>query len=265
MSVIVDNYLIEEMRILKSSIELKLKDDSSNEFIGLVKNNIDLFDKTYKVGDYISCKSRVQKRKDGEVLNIIQTKKVQIDNTIDRDMYVKRFEKLMFEIVDKDYKILLENVFNNDDIRDLFYTYPATISLNHNYGHGLLQHTVEVCETAILLGKYYKDIDLDLLATGCLLHDIGKIQSFDYNDSNNRIVENDWEMLLGHLPISSLYVSKAVPENIDSHKSMILYHLVLSYKGENSPVDYKMRESFLLNQANNISKELNFGEWYVER
>ena len=264
-NIIVDNYLIEEIKILKNSIELTLKDDSSNEFIGVIKNSLDLFEKTYKERDYVFCKSRIRKRRDKEVLDIIQIKKNSNESTVDRDFYIKKFEVLMSEIKDKDYKILLKNVFDNDEIREDFYTYPATIGLNHSYKYGLLQHTVEVTETSLLLGEYYKDIDLDLLSTGALLHDIGKLQSFDYDDSNSRVIETDWERLLGHLSISSLYISKAVPENIDSHKAMILYHLILSYREENSPIEVQMKESFLLNQANNISKELNLREWYVER
>ena len=47
--------------------------------------------------------------------------------------------------------------------------------MHHAYLGGLLEHTLAVSQLAVMLAGYYPTLNRDLLLTGALLHDIGKI------------------------------------------------------------------------------------------
>lgn len=253
---IVDNYVIKRIDKLEtpeSPLRLVLE-NKSGEYKSLMKDNKEEFLANFKCGDMIKCSSV----KENNILNIVYVKKLKQKKTIDADFYINKCEWLIDKVQDKDYKILLARIFNDKDIIDLFFNFPAAKSRHHAYTHGLIQHSVEVAEIALFIGKYYQ-ANLDLLITAALLHDIGKIRSYDFED--DKIQKTNWEHLLGHLPISALFVSKIIPEDFDLEKAMLLYHLILSHHGKltsGSPVECKTLESFILFQADDISAKCNY-------
>ena len=91
--------------------------------------------------------------------------KSKIDNIIDK------------YIVDNDYRKLLKRLLGQK-----FYKWPAATSVHHAFEGGLALHTYTVTYIALQLLKVYGDrvnIDKDLMLTGALLHDIGKLEEYD--------------------------------------------------------------------------------------
>ena len=106
---------------------------------------------------------------------------------------------------------------------------------------------------------FHKILDRDLLISGALLHDFGKIEelkddySFDYTDKGR---------LIGHIVIAASAVETAA-EKIENFPEMLknkLIHLVLSHQGKleyASPVIPKMIEAVVLYQADELSAKTN--------
>jgi 3'-5' exoribonuclease len=217
------------------------------------------------VGDKIFCKGKVRRRKKKNCLDLVYISKSSdnleeksTDKPFNVEPYIQRFEEIVESIVDPDYRQIIDNCFN-DDVKELFFSYPAARGNHHNYLHGLLQHTVEVVDISLFLADYFGNSNKDLLSCAGLLHDIGKLKSYDIDD-NLKVTKTDWEFLLGHLSISSLFVSKITPADIDPKKIMVLYHTILSHHRKlewGSPVVCKMKEAYILSMADELSSTLN--------
>lgn len=255
-------FTIEKITVNQHVVEIDLF-DGTTKIQGLLKDNIDLFSKTYSVGDKIICRGRVRKRRKNFCLDLIYISKniiepEVIEKKFSVENYITRFESIISNITDSDYRLILNNCFN-DDVKELYFTYPAARGNHHNYTHGLLEHSIEVVDISLLLADYFGNVNKDLLACAGLLHDIGKLKSYDTDEKTN-YVKTDWELLLGHLSISALFVSKITPPNIDQQKIMLLYHLILSHHGEldfGSPIVCKTKEAYILNKADLLSSEIN--------
>ncbi len=259
---VIGDYHIRSIEIKKNHLALKLENEY-DEWDAILKDNPDLFMHTYGISDKIKIQAVRKKRKDQpDYLDIIYIGKCDFnDESPQYEDYKNRFEKLCNEIKDKEYKSIVTSIFQ-DEILELFLLYPGAQHRHHNYPHGLLQHTVEVTEVAVYLSDYYNDVDKNLIIAGGLLHDIGKLKTYDIKGSGgqNVVLKTDWEHLLGHVSISSLFVSKMIPDDINSTKMMLLYHIILSQHGKlewGSPVECKTKESFILFQADYMSMVMN--------
>ncbi|AKI96932.1 3'-5' exoribonuclease YhaM family protein [Kosmotoga pacifica] len=174
------------------------------------------------------------------------------------------FDKLLMYISDlrNDYLKKLLKIFFEEEkgfIRT-FITAPAAVKVHHAYKGGLLEHTlsvVELCE--FLASKYPESIDRDLLISGAILHDIGKIK--EYGIGSSGIEKTDEGELVGHISIGLEMVSQRIekipdfPNNLKTE----LKHLVLSHHGEmdwGSPVVPKTTEAMVLHMADNLDSKI---------
>ncbi len=160
--------------------------------------------------------------------------------------------------------VLLDEIFAEDGRYEKFCQAPAAKGMHHNYVHGLLEHTVDVCRISEALADIYPEINRDLLVAGALLHDIGKTVEFDYSTA---IDYSDPGRLLGHIVLGERIIAKAI-NNINNRGGepfpreleLQLLHLVLAHHGEleyGSPQKPQTLEAFLLNHADDINAKVN--------
>lgn len=242
--------------VSKDTLEIEL-DNGTTQITGVLRNNIDTFLNVCSVGEKIVCKGKVVKR-EKFYLEIIYISRNNLNLNLEKKFnyndLVSRFEKLVNSVKNKVFKEILNECFN-DDVKELFFEYPASKENHHNYIHGLLEHSVEVAEISLSISSHFENIDNDLLICGSLLHDIGKLKSFDV-DENFKVSKTNWNELLGHLSISALFLSKITPVDADQEKIMLLYHVILSHHGDldrGSPVVCKTKEAYIVNKADLIS------------
>ena len=126
---------------------------------------------------------------------------------------------------------LLESFFGDPAVVDKFKRAPAAVEYHHAFLGGLLEHTLGVAEMAVRVIELYPDLDRDILITGVILHDIGKIEEFSYERGFRY---TDSGELLGHLYIGArmieergAQIKELSPKTIES-----LAHLILSHHGE---------------------------------
>ena len=163
----------------------------------------------------------------------------------------------------KPYRLLLAYFFGSDQFREDFGAAPGAIRIHHAYRGGLLEHTVGVvtiCQTA---AAHYPEVNSDLLLTGALLHDIGKLQSYT---GEVNIEGTDQGKLLGHLMLGVQMVTEGIraireaegEEAFPAALEMPLLHLILSHHGElewGSPVQPALLEACLLHHADHMDAE----------
>src|SRR6185503_16149372 len=89
---------------------------------------------------------------------------------------VKEFDALLASIKDPDYKRLLDSIFSDARTREAYLKGPAAASLHHAWVHGLLEHVLSACKTAQAVCEQRPFLNRDLLISGVILHDIGKIE-----------------------------------------------------------------------------------------
>jgi len=65
----------------------------------------------------------------------------------------------------------------------LFKVAPAAKSVHHAFLGGLLEHVLSLCNLSRMTASHYKYVDADLVVTGAILHDIGKIAELTYDRS----------------------------------------------------------------------------------
>ena len=76
---------------------------------------------------------------------------------------------------------LLTVIFDDGDIARRFRIAPAAKNVHHAYLGGLVEHVLSMCSLARATAPLYRDVDLDLLLAGVLLHDIGKVYELSYD------------------------------------------------------------------------------------
>lgn len=149
-------------------------------------------------------------------------------------------------------KALCESFFRDDEaFIEAFQKCPAGRVIHHPYVGGMVEHVLSLVRVCSFLATHYPGIDRDLLLTGALFHDCGKIRELDHGQYT---VEGE---LLGHTLIGYSMVKDRIREmgEFPEELEMQVLHLVLSHQGQldwGAPVVPKLREAFLLHFADNM-------------
>lgn len=167
--------------------------------------------------------------------------------------------KLVFSIVDTDYRKLCMTMLCRH--RQAFLYIPAAKSVHHAFLHGLLMHTLNVAKTVDFCANGYGDFLVrDLLITGAILHDIGKIQEFEVSSCGmvkNYTVKGS---ISNHLIMGAEEV-KEVAKSLEIRDSAIelLCHMILSHHGKfeyGAAVLPCLAEAELLHMADDMDAKL---------
>src|SRR6185312_10952998 len=102
--------------------------------------------------------------------------------------------------------------FQNHDLKRLVFTFlddsaistayreaPAAKMLHHAWIGGLLEHVVTLVRVCRATAPFYLEVDPDLLVTGAILHDIGKIRELGWRSTFSYTVEGQ---MIGHISIA---------------------------------------------------------------
>ena len=173
---------------------------------------------------------------------------------ISKEELINKFNKYVASIKQEDCKKILDYMIKK--YGDKIFYYPAAVSIHHEYSSGLLMHSVSMADLAAFLAPIY-DCDYDLLITGCLLHDLGKITELEGPIVYKYSLEGK---LLGHISIMASEIRKAAEElNISSEVPVLLEHMVLSHHGQQefgSPVMPLTKEALLLSLIDNLDSKM---------
>jgi len=176
----------------------------------------------------------------------------------DLDEMKEEFNQRIKGISNKLLKKLLTQIFK-DERFEKFCLAPAGKSWHHAYIHGLLEHTLEIIKICELMCEIHSELNRDLLLSGAMLHDIGKIEELSFDSA---FEYTDKGKLVGHIVIASNIVLEEIkkipgfPAELENN----LIHLILSHQGKlehASPVVPKTAEAIALYQADELSAKVN--------
>ena len=140
----------------------------------------------------------------------------------------------------------------------LFKAAPAAKKMHHAYIGGLLEHTLSMEILVDRFAGHYTGVDRDLLLTGAILHDIGKIREFEFSSYIDYTSEG---RLLSHIVIGLQIIDEKMKliKDFPEEQAVLLKHLVVSHHGVKefgSPELPKTVEAVLLNHIDEIDSKV---------
>jgi len=175
----------------------------------------------------------------------------------DKDMMYSQLLKTIEIVENPKLKDLLNRIFKNPGIEAKFKNHPGAIEIHHDWIGGLLQHTLEVLDYCKLSWELFPQLNKDLIITGGLLHDIGKLEELDVT---SRIKGTNKGQLTGHLVLSTIFVSNKCDEvGLDEELKDKLLHIIISHHGKlefGSPKEPMFPEALVVCYADALSAKL---------
>ncbi len=141
----------------------------------------------------------------------------------------------------------------------LYRELPAAKHYHQAYPHGLLEHSLTVAQAVSALSAIFPGIDRDLALSGAILHDIGKIDTYELYEDGIRMSDNG--RLYGEIPLGYYRLRREIeriPEFPHTLEQTLL-HIILSHHGQlehGSPVVPSTREAMLVHMADNLGSKL---------
>lgn len=156
------------------------------------------------------------------------------------DCYLNSFK-------DKDVEKITKAVINH--FYDRYVTFPGAVKVHHEFGSGIIHHSLFMADVADAIAKIYTQVDRDILVAGALLHDIGKTIEYENPIAPVQTAEGK---LCGHIAIGYAEFKRIVDElDIKSEVPLLLEHMILAHHGSlefGSPVMPATREALLLSE-----------------
>jgi 3'-5' exoribonuclease len=143
----------------------------------------------------------------------------------------KQLEASVASIANPELKRLLDALLSDAPLAKAFSEAPAARQLHHAWLGGLLEHVVSLLGLADRIAAHYTLLDRDLLVTGVILHDIGKVRELEWETGFEYTVEG---ILLGHIQIGIDLVEKTIsglPGFPDRLRTLVI-HMMLSHHGK---------------------------------
>lgn len=140
-------------------------------------------------------------------------------------------ETAVEQVTNPHLRELLKGLLADPQVGQAYREAPAARQLHHAWLGGLLEHVVSLLGLARSVAEHYAILDRDLLITGVILHDIGKIRELEWETGFDYTVEG---ILLGHIQMGMDMVERsiaALPNFPDRLRTLVL-HLILSHHGK---------------------------------
>jgi 3'-5' exoribonuclease len=135
---------------------------------------------------------------------------------------------------------------------------PAAKMMHHAFLGGLLEHMISLCDLCRAVAGHYRELDADLLVSGAILHDIGKLDELCYERAINYTVEGQ---LLGHIILELEQVTKKMDaiEGFPADLKTLIKHLLISHHGKyefGSPKLPMFREALVLHYLDDLDSKM---------
>lgn len=187
--------------------------------------------------------------------------------TKDIDALWLELSNYVASFTDPHLKALLTSFLNDEEIAAALRMAPAAKGMHHAWIGGLLEHIVSLLGIANLTAGHYPAINRDLLLTGVVLHDIGKLRELAWATGFSYTMEGQ---LLGHITIGIGMVEKkleALPD-FPPKLRLLVEHLILSHHGQyefGSPKLPMIPEAILLHYLDDMDAKMQTVQSEFER
>jgi 3'-5' exoribonuclease len=141
-----------------------------------------------------------------------------------------RLREFVNSFTDADLKRLVFAFLDDPEIAGQYRAAPAAKFMHHAWIGGLLEHVVDLLEFCDLAAGHFPMIYRDLLLTGAILHDIGKIYELSWERGFEYTLEGQ---LIGHISIATRLLDEKVRTLPEFPKQVhtLVEHMILSHHG----------------------------------
>ena len=248
-------------------ITLLLKDDSGEIEAKIWEVNQKIVD-SLKKGEIYHVKGLVILHRNNYQIKI---KKIILGNQ--NDFNIDQFLELAPINAQKCYQEIVDCVLKFKDpvfkkiliyflqkYQEQFSTWPAATLFHHNVKGGLLWHTYNMFKHAQSISKIYDRfaINYELLISGVILHDFGKILEIENNNIYSYSLKGK---LLGHISIMVALLEKSahILNIADNESFLLLQHMILASHGKKefgSPIEPHLLEAEILSHIDNLDARI---------
>jgi 3'-5' exoribonuclease len=177
----------------------------------------------------------------------------------DPEEMFRELRGIIAAFADSNLRALLDAVFSDAELVRFYKMAPAAKHIHHACRGGLLEHVLSLCTLSRLVGSHYPQIDVELLTTGAILHDIGKLEELSYARSFGYSPDGQ---LLGHIILGLRLLNKTFDglPNFPPRLRTLVEHMVLSHHGElefGSPKTPMFAEALLLHHLDNLDSKMD--------
>lgn len=221
------------------------------------------------VGDLVKVIGKVEEYRGNKQLNLSDLLTLPEGELVDladflptcskgRKVLEQELKVALSQFTDPHLKALLTTWFSRPDFWNEYLLAPGAKRVHHAYLGGLAEHSLEVFHLADTMAKLFPVVERELVLAGALLHDVGKIQEYQYKYC---IEMTDQGKLLGHTVIGYQMLEREVARHSDFPLAYATHlgHLILSHHGQleyGAPVEPQTIEAAVLHQADLASSQV---------
>ncbi|MEK7313655.1 MAG: HD domain-containing protein [Deltaproteobacteria bacterium] len=252
----------------KAYLNLKLR-DSTGDLEARVWDNAESVGECFSKDDVVAIKGSAILYQGKIQVNVSEARTLSVEDCSIRDYLpsskrtpedmMTELDSIISGMGDRHLKRLMKDIFSDAVLRERFMTAPAAKTMHHPYLGGLIEHVLSLCSIGRFVASHYEGINKDLLISGAILHDIGKIyelsysRTFDYTDEGR---------LLGHITIGVELVDSKINAIADFPRRLgvLLKHMLLSHHGHlefGSPKRPKTLEAMALYFLDDFDAKMN--------
>lgn len=243
--------------------------DKSGDVDAKIWDNVDALDKHFEKDDFVQVRGKASVYMNKMQVVVAEIGKIPEEqvNLADflpespRDSAEMQCElrEVVAALANPYLRGLMEAFLADEPFMGLYCMAPAAKGMHHVYLGGLLEHSLALVKLVKAIVPLYGGINEDLLVTGALLHDVGKIhemsfeRAFDYTDAGK---------LLGHITIGVELVEDKIRqvEGFPRELAILLKHMLLSHHGQyeyGSPKRPKTIEATILSYLDDMDSKIN--------
>lgn len=180
-----------------------------------------------------------------------------MSTSIPKEILRQKIADAVASIANPVYQGIIKVLFEEYD--KPFFDYPAAAKNHHSFVGGLAVHVTGMVDLANEILRLYPLLDHDLLVSGVLAHDLGKLTELSGPVMTEYTLEGK---LIGHISIMQAKITE-VAEKLgygQSEEAILLRHMVLSHHGQleyGSPVMPMVAEAEVLHLIDNLDARMN--------
>lgn len=175
---------------------------------------------------------------------------------LSKEVMIEKLNAYIASFMDDNLRLLVKTLI--DKHYDAYTTYPAAVRNHHNFGSGILYHSLSMASLAEKVADLYPTVNRDILIAGTLLHDIGKTIELSGPIATKYTLEGK---LLGHIAIMADEIRATSQElKIEGELPVVLEHMILSHHGKpefGSAITPLTREALLLSMIDDLDAKMN--------
>ena len=175
--------------------------------------------------------------------------------------FTKEIENYIKSVNNKELRMLLDSFFDDKIFLEKFQTSPSAITHHHNYIGGNLEHTIGVTKLCEKICEMYTNVDRDMVITGAILHDIGKLKEYETTAAIGKTNEGNF---IGHIVMGDRWIREKIEkirakETFSKETEDRICHILLSHHGKyefGSPRMPKTVEAMIVHAADMMDSQV---------